>query len=87
MGGTLRAQSVAGEGSSFILSLPQVAEDDMGVSYATEAPSEAQLAGLTYGTVSDADRAETRASWNQWDVAGTAVVVALILAAYLYFNG
>ena len=28
MGGTLRAQSVAGEGSSFILSLPQVAEDD-----------------------------------------------------------
>ncbi|ODS55444.1 MAG: Na+/glucose cotransporter [Acidobacteria bacterium SCN 69-37] len=59
----------------------------VGVSYATEAPSEAQLAGLTYGTVSDADRAETRASWNQWDVAGTAVVVALILAAYLYFNG
>jgi SSS family solute:Na+ symporter len=59
----------------------------IGVSYATEPPSEAQLEGITYGTVTAEQRAETRASWNQWDVIGTAVVLGLILAAYIYFNG
>jgi SSS family solute:Na+ symporter len=59
----------------------------IGVSYATEAPSEEQLAGITYGTVSAEQKAETRASWNHWDVIGTAGVLVLILAAYIYFNG
>ncbi len=59
----------------------------IGVSYATEAPSEEQLAGITYATVSDEQKAETRASWNHWDVAGTATVLGLILVAYIYFNG
>ena len=59
----------------------------IGVSYATEPPSDAQLEGITYGTVTAEQRAETRASWNQWDVIGTAVVLGLILAAYIYFNG
>ena len=57
------------------------------VSYMTEAPSEQQLHGLTYATVTDEHRAETRASWNRWDVTASAVVMVLILAAYLYFNG
>jgi SSS family solute:Na+ symporter len=59
----------------------------IGVSYATEAPSEQQLAGITYGTVSAEQRAETRASWNHWDVIGTVGVLALILMAYVYFSG
>jgi solute:Na+ symporter, SSS family len=59
----------------------------IGVSYATEPPSEEQIAGLTFATTSDAQRAETRASWNQWDVGGTAGVLVLIVAAYVYFSG
>jgi SSS family solute:Na+ symporter len=57
------------------------------VSYATEPPSEEQLVGLTYATVTEAHRRESRASWNQWDVINSAFVLVLILAAYLYFNG
>ena len=56
------------------------------VSYASAPPSEAQLVGLTYETVTGAEAA-TRASWNQWDVINSAVVLALILAAYIYFSG
>jgi SSS family solute:Na+ symporter len=59
----------------------------IGVSYATEAPSDAQLAGLTYATVSDDQQRATRSSWNAWDVASSGVVLALIVAAYVYFNG
>ena len=57
------------------------------VSYATEPPSEQQLVGLTYATVTNEHKAETRASWNHWDVINTCIVLALILAAYIYFNG
>ena len=59
----------------------------IGVSYATEAPAERQLTGLTYATVTDAQRAHSRSSWNRWDVVSSGVVLTLILIAYLYFNG
>jgi SSS family solute:Na+ symporter len=57
------------------------------VSYATPAPSERQIAGLTYATVTEEQRRESRRSWTQWDVINSAVVLVLIAAAYLYFNG
>jgi SSS family solute:Na+ symporter len=56
------------------------------VSYATP-PPEARLVGLTYATVTPDQREETRRSWTRWDVVNSAVVLALILAAYLYFTG
>jgi SSS family solute:Na+ symporter len=59
----------------------------IGVSYATEAPPAAQLAGLTYATVSEDQQRVTRSSWSKWDVVSSGVVLALIVAAYLYFNG
>jgi solute:Na+ symporter, SSS family len=59
----------------------------VGVSYATERPSESRLTGLTYATVTDDQRRATRRSWNQWDVMSSALVLSLILVAYLYFNG
>ena len=59
----------------------------IGVSYATAPPPAEQVAGLTYATVSETDRAETRASWNQRDVLASAGVLALITFAYIYFNG
>jgi SSS family solute:Na+ symporter len=59
----------------------------VGVSYLTPAPDYARISGLTYGTLTPDDRARSRASWNAWDVASTGLVLALILAAYLYFTG
>ena len=59
----------------------------IGVSYATEAPSEAQLAGMTFGTTSAEQRAEVRASWDRTDLFGTALVLLMIIAAYVYFSG
>ncbi len=57
------------------------------VSYASVPPSEQQIVGLTYETVTPAQKAATRASWNRLDVINTCVVLALILAVYIYFNG
>ena len=59
----------------------------IGVSYLTAPPPLAQLAGLTLDTITVGDRRESRASWNRWDVINSAVVLALIAGAYLYFNG
>ncbi len=58
----------------------------IGVSYATPPPP-VPLAGLTFATVTTEQRAASRASWNQWDVINSGIVLALIAAAYLYFNG
>jgi SSS family solute:Na+ symporter len=57
------------------------------VSYATRAPSEAQLSGLTYGTLTAEHRRESRASWSALDVTASCVVVGAIIAAYVYFRG
>lgn len=59
----------------------------VGVSYMTDPPKYEKIAGLTYGTLSDRDREETRASWNWVDVTLSVSVVVLILVAYLYFTG
>jgi SSS family solute:Na+ symporter len=57
------------------------------VSFATEAPELERISGLTYGTVTDEHKRESRASWDARDVVSSALVLALILAAYLYFVG
>jgi SSS family solute:Na+ symporter len=57
------------------------------VSYLTEAPGEVQLTGLTYATVTAEQRAETRRSWNRWDMINSGLVLLMILLAYLYFRG
>ncbi len=57
------------------------------VSYMTKAPSPEQIQGLTFGTLSAADKEKTRSSWSWLDVTASALVLVAILAAYLYFNG
>ncbi|RMG04973.1 MAG: hypothetical protein D6741_00215 [Planctomycetota bacterium] len=57
------------------------------VSYMTSAPDEKKIEGLTFGTVTEEQRRESRASWNWVDVAASAVVLIAIVAAYLYFRG
>jgi SSS family solute:Na+ symporter len=59
----------------------------IGVSYATEPPAERQIVGLTYAGVTPAQRRESRASWNHWDVINSSIVMLLIVAAYVYFSG
>lgn len=56
------------------------------VSLLTEKPSEHQLAGLTIGTVSEADRAKSRSSWNLADVIFSVIVVAIIICVFIYFS-
>jgi SSS family solute:Na+ symporter len=57
------------------------------VSYATQPPPADRLTGLTYQTVTPEQRARSRSTWTRGDVVNSAVVLALILAAYLYFRG
>jgi SSS family solute:Na+ symporter len=57
------------------------------VSYLTAAPDERQIEGLTYATVTEEQRQESRASWSAIDVVSSCVVLAAIVAAYLYFTG
>lgn len=57
------------------------------VSYATQAPDDAHITGLTFATASADDKAKTRASWSWTDVASSMFVMVCIIGAYLYFTG
>ena len=50
-------------------------------------PDYEKIRGLTYGTTDRQQRLASRTSWSVLDVAASATVLALILAAYLYFRG
>ena len=52
----------------------------------TRAPDPDKISGLTYATTSAADRIAIRESWNALDVIATLLVLALVLAIYLYFS-
>jgi SSS family solute:Na+ symporter len=57
------------------------------VSYMTGEPDYEKIKSLTFGTATDEDRRRTRLSWNWRDVLTSAVILACIIAAYLYFTG
>lgn len=59
----------------------------VGVSYATEPPAYHKLEGLTFGTLSEENRAETRSTYRWQDITASVIVLALIIMAYLYFTG
>jgi SSS family solute:Na+ symporter len=59
----------------------------VGVSYWTREPDYAAISGLTYGTITEDQRRDSRASWGWGEVAASAGVLGAILAAYLYFTG
>lgn len=56
------------------------------VSLLTHKPSEEQIRGLTFATTVAEDRAASRASWNKWDVILSLIVVAIIVAVFVYFS-
>jgi SSS family solute:Na+ symporter len=57
------------------------------VSYASKAPDYAKISGLTFSTLSDEDRRESRSTWSVKDVVLSVLLVLLIIAMYLYFTG
>jgi SSS family solute:Na+ symporter len=59
----------------------------VGVSYLTPEPDYEKISGLTYGTMTHEHRSESRSSWDWRDVTFSALVLVLIVAAYLYFTG
>ncbi len=56
------------------------------VSLLTPKPSAEQIRGLTFATTVAEDRAASRASWNKWDVVLSLIVVAIIVAIFIYFS-
>jgi SSS family solute:Na+ symporter len=57
------------------------------VSHATAAPDYAKIQNLTFETTTAAAAADTSASWTWREVAASGLVLAGILAGYLYFRG
>lgn len=57
------------------------------VSYMTASPDYRRLDGLTYATITDEHRRESRSSWDWRDVFFSVLLIVFIVAAYLYFKG
>ena len=55
------------------------------ISLCTKAPSPEKIQGLVFGTATEAQKAETRASWNHWDVIHSAIIIGITVAFYWYF--
>ncbi|MEN8694461.1 MAG: sodium:solute symporter [Akkermansiaceae bacterium] len=55
-------------------------------SLSAPAPKEEDLAGLTFGSLSDEDRREIRESWTKFDVILTSLVLVMVIGVYLYFS-
>jgi solute:Na+ symporter, SSS family len=56
------------------------------VSLLTPKPSDEQISGLTFATTVAGDKAASRASWNKLDVILSLIVVAIIVAVFMYFS-
>ncbi|MFW5753672.1 MAG: sodium:solute symporter [Marinilabiliaceae bacterium] len=44
-----------------------------------------RLTSITYGSESEAEKKETRESWNIWDVINTLIIIGITIAVYIYF--
>ncbi|MDR1722404.1 MAG: sodium:solute symporter [Tannerella sp.] len=55
------------------------------VSLFTQAPSPDKIRGLVFGTATPEQLAETRASWNHWDIIHTCIILGITVAFYIYF--
>lgn len=55
------------------------------VSFFTKPKDAALIQGLYFGSATAEQKAETRASWNHWDVINSAIIITIILVFYAYF--
>ena len=56
------------------------------ISLLTPKPDEDHIRGLTFATTVAEDKAASRASWNKWDVILSLIVLAIVLAVFVYFS-
>jgi solute:Na+ symporter, SSS family len=59
----------------------------IGVSLATPPPAEQQIKGLTYGSLTDAQKSENRSSYNVWDIVFSLIVIGIVIFVMISFNG
>ena len=57
------------------------------VSLFTAKPSEEKLKGLTYATMTEKDKADSRASWNYKDVIHSVIILIIVGLIMIYFTG
>ena len=55
------------------------------ISFFTKKPDEDKIRGLVFGTATPEQKAETRASWNRWDVIHSVIILGITVAFYIYF--
>lgn len=55
------------------------------ISYFTTSKNPALIQGLTMGSFTSEQRAEIRASWTNWDVIHSVIIITVILVFYAYF--
>ncbi|MEN8115455.1 MAG: sodium:solute symporter [Bacteroidota bacterium] len=55
------------------------------ISYFTKKKDPDTIVGLTMGSATAAQRAETRESYNYWDIINSVIIIAIILVFYAYF--
>ena len=58
-----------------------------GVSYSTEKPSEAKLAGLAFGTITQEQKEASKSSYGVIDIVASLLIVGIIIGILLYFTG
>lgn len=59
----------------------------IGVSLLTPAPAGQQIKGLTYGSLTPAQKNENRNSYNAWDIVFSLVVIGIVIFVMISFNG
>ncbi|NBC66363.1 MAG: sodium/solute symporter [Bacteroidetes bacterium] len=59
----------------------------VGVSYATSAPDQEKISGLTYQTLTEQDKRESRQSWSRKEVLWSVLLMVIIFVIYIYFRG
>ena len=57
------------------------------VSYMTEKPAYEKISGLTFATMTDEHRSQSRASWSIKEIVTSLLVLVIIVAIYLSFRG
>ena len=57
----------------------------IGTSFFTPKPDQAAIKGLYFGSVTAEQKALTRASWNNWDLLFSGLIIAVIVGFYIYF--
>ncbi len=54
-------------------------------SFFTPKPDQVAIKGLYFGSATAEQKALTRASWNNWDLVFSGMIIAVIIAFYIYF--